>query len=342
LQEMNYDSNKLPLGKLAKSTILNGFSTLKTIAEVLADPNGGLAASHGSASQAYERLTNQYYSVIPHSFGRNRPTIINSEILLKKELDMLDALGNMEIATKALSAEEKNMDVHPIDTHLASLNLAVIEPLDHSSEEFQALEEYAQNTHGDTHNYYKVEVEEIFRIQRRAEEEQGLPTEPGERLLLWHGSRSTNFAGILMQGLRIAPPEAPVTGYMFGKGVYFADHMSKSANYCYAYLSQGTGLLLLAEVIAKPFVEMMNAKYDADVQCKTKGMRATKGVGRVQPTEWEDCAVSLRNPELKGVQMPMGKGKDLSQPGVYLQYNEYIVYDTAQIRLRYLLRVKMN
>lgn len=29
----------------------------------------------------------------------------------------------------------------------------------------------------------------------------------GDRLLLWHGSRSTNFAGILKQGLRIAPPE---------------------------------------------------------------------------------------------------------------------------------------
>jgi len=29
--------------------------------------------------------------------------------------------------------------------------------------------------------------------------------------------------GIMSQGLRIAPPEAPKTGYMFGKGVYFAD-----------------------------------------------------------------------------------------------------------------------
>lgn len=29
----------------------------------------------------------------------------------------------------------------------------------------------------------------------------------GDRLLLWHGSRTTNFAGILKQGLRIAPPE---------------------------------------------------------------------------------------------------------------------------------------
>ena len=52
------------------------------------------------------------------------------------------------------------------------------------------------------------------------------------RQLLWHGSRLTNWVGILSQGLRIAPPEAPVTGYMFGKGVYFADMSSKSANYC--------------------------------------------------------------------------------------------------------------
>jgi poly [ADP-ribose] polymerase len=27
--------------------------------------------------------------------------------------------------------------------------------------------------------------------------------------------------------------------------------------------------------------------------------------------------------------------------GAYLQYNEYIVYDVAQVRLRYLLRVKL-
>lgn len=59
--------------------------------------------------------------------------------------------------------------------------------------------------------------------------------------LLWHGSRTTNFVGILKQGLRIAPPEAPVskqiiwtclnmliltlfkvTGYEFGKVFHFS------------------------------------------------------------------------------------------------------------------------
>jgi poly [ADP-ribose] polymerase len=47
--------------------------------------------------------------------------------------------------------------------------------------------------------------------------------------LLWHGSRTNNFVGILTEGLRIAPPEAPSSGYMFGKGLYFADVPSKSA-----------------------------------------------------------------------------------------------------------------
>jgi len=32
--------------------------------------------------------------------------------------------------------------------------------------------------------------------------------------LLWHDSRTTNFAGILSQGLRIAPPEALIVSFL--------------------------------------------------------------------------------------------------------------------------------
>lgn len=49
-------------------------------------------------------------------------------------------------------------------------------------------------------------------------------------------------------GLRIAPPEAPVTGYMFGKGIYFADMVSKSANYCCTNKVHPVGIMLLCEV----------------------------------------------------------------------------------------------
>lgn len=37
------------------------------------------------------------------------------------------------------------------------------------------------------------------------------------------------MTGLLSQGVRIAPPEAPVTGYFLGKGAYFADCVTTSA-----------------------------------------------------------------------------------------------------------------
>ena len=50
----------------------------------------------------------------------------------------------------------------------------------------------------------------IFKVNRHSEENRFMSKKRlGNRKLLWHGSRVTNFAGILSQGLRIAPPEAP-------------------------------------------------------------------------------------------------------------------------------------
>ena len=67
------------------------------------------------------------------------------------------------------------------------------------------------------------------------------------------------MAGIMSRGLRIAPADAPVTGYMFGKGVYFADSASKSANYCHATHEEPTGLLLCRVALGKEKIV-----YDAD------------------------------------------------------------------------------
>ena len=47
------------------------------------------------------------------------------------------------------------------------------------------------------------------------------------------------------------------------------------------------------------------------------------------------CILTTSQPD---VAMPVG---DTRVPGAYLQYNEYIAYDVAQVRLRYLLRIRM-
>ena len=92
---------------------------------------------------------------------------------------------------------------------------------------------YIKNTHAASHTKYQLQLQEIFSLFSEKEDQQ-FRKDLDNKYLLWHGSRLTNYVGILKEGLRIAPPEAPSTGYMFGKGVYFADIVSKSANYCKA------------------------------------------------------------------------------------------------------------
>lgn len=49
---------------------------------------------------------------------------------------------------------------------------------------------------------------------------------------------------------------------MFGKGLYFADMSSKSANYCYPTPNKNTGLVLLSEVsIVKSVFQYVIAFY---------------------------------------------------------------------------------
>ena len=126
-----------------------------------------------------------------------------------------------EVASKLISATinrdpDTGKPINSLDAHFKSLRLTSMDPVARKTGEFSALESYVRETHGSTH-HMRVEVLNAFRVERAEETEAwvqaGNNNVPAhERFLLWHGSRTTNFAGILKQGLRIAPPEAPVTG----------------------------------------------------------------------------------------------------------------------------------
>jgi hypothetical protein len=53
--------------------------------------------------------------------------------------------------------------------------------------------------------------------------------------------------------------------------------------------------------------------------------RATKGIGRVQPVGWGDCADMLGRDELEGVKMPNGPGVDDPKANACLHYNEVCI-----------------
>ncbi|KAI1288897.1 poly polymerase catalytic domain-containing protein [Xylaria venustula] len=342
MSDLNYDSAKLPLGKLSKATISRGFQALKDLSALLDDPS--LAGSQYGTNfpHATEQLSNLFFTIIPHSFGRNRPPIIQTQSVLKKEIELLESLGDMKDATLLMKTDKKE-EINQLDRQFRGLCLSEMTPLSSKSEEFLQLKDYLMETRGSTHNA-NYQVQQIFRIERDGEFDRfdASHKTPRDRRLLWHGSRCTNFGGILSQGLRIAPPEAPVSGYMFGKGIYLADMSSKSAGYCCSYISNGHALLLLCEAeLGDPLQKLTSASYSAGDTAKASGMLSTLGQGRTGPSKWKDA--ECVHPALKGVKMP-----DITvTPGstgiqdAHLLYNEYICYDISQIRLRYLLRVRM-
>ncbi|OJD14581.1 hypothetical protein AJ78_05099 [Emergomyces pasteurianus Ep9510] len=348
MASMSYDAKKLPLGKLSKRTLMSGFQVLKDLSELVANPAIAMQKHGQSFGSAAELLSNQYFTLIPHVFGRNRPPVIGSLDLIKREVELLETLTDMEIANEIMKdAKASETGLHPLDVQFSGLGLEEMTPLSAATTEYKELEDYLVKSHGQTHRI-NYKLKHIFRVERLGEKQRfesspfaNLPN--SNRRLLWHGSRSTNYGGILSQGLRIAPPEAPVSGYMFGKGVYFADISSKSANYCCSYSSGNIGILMLCDVeLGDPMLELVDSDYHAGENAKKQGSLSTLGKGQTVPQGWKEA--SCVHEDLKGAIMP-----DVSKPpkmqddtDAWLQYNEYIVYDVAQIRVKYLLYVHMS
>ncbi|KAG0646902.1 Poly [ADP-ribose] polymerase 2-A [Hyphodiscus hymeniophilus] len=347
MTDLNYDVNKLPLGKLSKNTIIRGYQALKDLSALLNDTSLADSQYGTTVQAAIEQVSNSFYSLIPHAFGRNRPPIIQSDEILKKEVELLDSLSDMKEAANILKGEPKDAEkVNALDRQFKGLNLDEMTPLNHSSTEFVELQNYLINTKGGTHGI-KYHITQIFRVERIGEKERleksSFARTPGDRRLLWHGSRCTNFGGILSQGLRIAPPEAPVNGYMFGKGIYLADMSSKSANYCAHHTSNGQALLLLCEAeLGDPMQILTDASHTANEDAKAKGLLSTWGQGLTGPSQWKDA--KCVHPSLKGIRMPDTTvlPGDTNAQNAWLQYNEYIAYDVAQVRIRYLFQVRIE
>ncbi|EFN84955.1 poly [ADP-ribose] polymerase [Harpegnathos saltator] len=320
--EFEIDMDKMPLGKLSQKQIQEAYGVLTMLQNEL------------KKSGSTDRITlidasNKFYTLIPHNYGISELKPLETLEEIKTKCDMLDALLEMEVAYSLLRDKTDEQE-NPLDSHYKQLKTD-IDVLDKKSEEFKMIEQYVKNTHAATHTQYELEIEDVFVVKRQGEEQRYKPFKKlPNRKLLWHGSRTTNFAGILSQGLRIAPPEAPVTGYMFGKGIYFADMVSKSANYCCTNSSNSTGLLLLCEVALGNIYERYQADY---IEKLPKGKHSTMGRGQTHP----DPENVYKTKD--GVEVPYGEGVSANIKKSALLYNEYIVYDVAQVKVRYLIRM---
>lgn len=75
--------------------------------------------------------------------------------------------------------------------------------------------------------------------------------------------------------------------------------------------------------------ERTHAEY---VEKLPKGKHSTKGVGKTEPDASDTITIN-------GMEVPYGKGVQDNEKQSSLLYNEYIVYDIAQVNVKYLLKV---
>lgn len=109
--------------------------------------------------------------------------------------------------------------------------------------------------------------------------------------------------------------------------------VSKSANYCFPTKQQTTGMLLLSEVALGNTHDLKNAHF---VTALPEGKHSVKGMGKTFP----DPAKSFTRKD--GVIVPLGKSTTSEELQSSLLYNEYIVYDAAQVNVQYLIKMKFD
>jgi len=271
-------------------------------------------------AESISELTNNFYEIIPHSnFSYTKIIPFKTIHDVKEKVAMLLDLTDVCFARKLLMAATYNIkDICPLDYCFNALQV-LLEPLDKESGEFQALVQYAKTTGG------RIQVKRIYRIQRKGEADRFSQWNSlTNHLLLWHGSGIYNFLGILSEGLRIAPPTAPVSGYAYGKGVYFSDMLSKSLAYC-----RNSGLLILSEVALGQIHQVKEPTY---FEAPPAGFHSVQALGSLGP-DFSDSVV-LPN----GVRIPLHA--PIEYPNRKIQHNEYIVYNPSQVRMRYIVQVK--
>lgn len=312
------DTDQIPLGKISKEQIETASTVLGELSALL---------EKNATQDEFIAASNHFYMMIPHAFGIGRPVVIKTAEMIQQKRDMLEHLKEIEFTYSLL--QESDEHKNPLDGLFEKMN-AEISPLDRKSNDYQHIVNCVKQTNCSEYDEERSlkKVMNIFKVERPGEEQRFMQLE--NRKLLWHGSRLTNFVGILSNGLKITPPEAIQNGASCGRGVYFADAVAKSVSYS-SHNENHTGLLLLCEVALGNALELERQNQSIEL---SNGKNSLKAIGRLYPPS----VLKLSD----GLEIPCGKLQVKPKHTNRFEFNEYVVYNEAQVKIRYLVQVQFT
>ena len=255
--ELNLDTTKCPLGQLSLDQLTKGRDLLEEARKIVASPKPD--------QKELNKLTNLYYSNIPHNFGYRKLDAdalrFDSDEKLDRAYDILDVFSDAKNVQAVISKKSA------VDSQYATLN-ADLEFIEQGTPTFKWIQTMVLETRASNHNSLgKLKVHKVFRVTRHDEDKrfiencQQIAKECGKTVSSdvyaklvknrpdvpkalqelyekanvlpgWHGTRRANMIGITTKGLLIRPSGVIHAGSMYGDAIYVANQSSKSINYC--------------------------------------------------------------------------------------------------------------
>ena len=290
-------------------------------------------------------LSSRYYELIPKEKYRNRcilPLVNLNEV--RAEIQIIDNLTYVEKAVNILLGAYNKIEImNPLDYIYNSLQ-TYFENISNESPEFATLKKYI-NASSETDK-----IINIFRVSRKGESEQiNAFKDFPNHYLLFHGTKIFNLIGIFANGLKIAPPEAPVTGYLFGKGIYLSDMYQKSIAYCDTFVDKSNpqvkrkiSYILLCEAALGEIYEANKSNLDIEnLPFLKNGYNSLKSISSSGPDLNKKFICN------NGIIIPLGSivsyNKNINNfMYTTTTYPEYVIYDTSQVKIRYIVQVEKN
>ena len=76
------------------------------------------------------------------------------------------ALGDIKVALKLIGQGDDTDAEAEVDKRYKSLGID-LEPVDPSEDDYKVVQKYIENTHGKTHAQYSLEIESLFRLNKK-------------------------------------------------------------------------------------------------------------------------------------------------------------------------------
>lgn len=324
------DEEVMPFGRIRRDVLVSAHKILQQLEELIKTVDiqqKNLLTTpineYQSNCEKIATLTNEFYHLVPvggFEYESIRP--IRDKKVLKEHFRLVSDLMDMEVASKILlGSQHRIKEMNPLDYIYRSIGCR-IQPLNESDNDTQYILTYINASgHGSR-------VNAVYKVSRPGEAETMSSRLLGNHRLLWHGSSMANIVSILARGLLVAPFDVPLTGHLFGEGIYFADCFTKSRNYCYNVSGTCKVMLLCEVALGKSMEDIRHEEEDHLDQ----DVHSLKILGKSAPDADFDITLPF------GATMPLGQLKSMTYTKPPLMpYNEYIVHDSTQICIRYLV-----